>query len=377
MDMIVTEDQQALVDLAKQVLTDRVTPAALSALESATDGGVWDAGTWQALAAAGIVGASLPEAHGGGGLGLVELGLVLEEVGRAAAPLPFVSTVAIGAHAVARHGTDAQKAALLPGVCDGSTILTAALAEPGETHPRAPMTNVTRDSDGLRLWGTKVLVPYAAQASCILVPAALEDGVAVLLVDPTAPGVTVTPVVVTSREPTAAVELNGVHVADGDVLGGLTGAAGRELVDDVVQLGTAALCSLQAGVCDGALRLTAAYTRERKQFGVAIGSFQAVGQRAADAFVDTEIVRLTARQAMWRLAEGLPAHDEIAVAKFWAADGGGRVAHAAQHLHGGIGVDLEYPLFRYFLATRQIEHTLGSPTRQLLTLGASLAEQPV
>jgi alkylation response protein AidB-like acyl-CoA dehydrogenase len=143
-----------------------------------------------------------------------------------------------------------------------------------------------------------------------------------------------------------------------------------------VQVGTAALSSLQAGLCDGALRLTAAYTRERKQFGVAIGSFQAVGQREADAFIDTEVVRLTARQAQWRLAEGLPAEDEVAIAKYWAADGGGRVAHAAHHLHGGIGMDLEYPLFRYFLATRQVEHTLGSPTRQLLRLGASLAEQP-
>ncbi|HVU71550.1 MAG TPA: acyl-CoA dehydrogenase family protein [Mycobacteriales bacterium] len=375
MDLAVTEDQQALASLTREILTDRVTPAALSALE-ATPGGVWDAETWKALAAAGIVGAALPEAHGGGGLGLVELGLILEEVGRAAAPLPFVATVALGALAVARHGTDAQRTALLPAVCDGSAIFTAALVEPGETDPAAPTTNVTRDSDGLKLWGTKLLVPYAGEAACVLVPAAIDDGVGVFLVDPKAPGVTVTPVVVTNREPTAMLELNGVHIADGDVLGGVTGAAGRDIVRDMVQLGTAALASLQAGLCDGALQLTASYTRERKQFGVAIGSFQAVGQREADAFIDTEVVRLTARQAQWRLSEGLPAQDEVAIAKFWAADGGGRVVHAAHHLHGGIGMDLEYPLFRYFVATRQIEHTLGSPTRQLLTLGASLAEQP-
>ena len=130
---------------------------------------------------------------------------------------------------------------------------------------------------------------------------------------------------------------------------------------------------MMVGVCQEAVRLTAEYTKTRQQFDKPIASFQAVGQRAADAYIDAEAVRLTARQAAWRLDAGMPAAKEIAVAKFWAADGGQRVVHAAQHLHGGIGVDRDYPLHRCFLSAKQIELTLGGATSQLRRLGAMLA----
>ena len=133
---------------------------------------------------------------------------------------------------------------------------------------------------------------------------------------------------------------------------------------------------MMVGVCEVALRLTADYTKTREQFDKPIATFQAVGQRAADAYIDTEAVRLTAWQAVWRIDEGLPAAKEVAIAKFWAADGGQRVVHAAQHLHGGIGVDRDYPLHRYFLWAKQLELTLGGATAQLLTLGEILANEP-
>ncbi len=126
-------------------------------------------------------------------------------------------------------------------------------------------------------------------------------------------------------------------------------------------------------MCAEALRLTAEFTKTREQFGVAIATFQAVGHRAADAYIDTEAVRLTAWQACWRLAAGLPAAEEVAIAKFWAAWGGQRVVHAAQHLHGGIGVDKDYPLHRYFLYAKHLELTLGGATHQLLRLGKMIA----
>jgi alkylation response protein AidB-like acyl-CoA dehydrogenase len=140
---------------------------------------------------------------------------------------------------------------------------------------------------------------------------------------------------------------------------------------------TAALCATAAGVCETALRMTAEYTKTREQFDRPIATFQAVGQRAAEAYIDTEAVRLTAWQAAWRLDAGLPATAEVSVAKFWAADGGQRVVHAAQHLHGGIGVDRDYPLHRYFLWAKHLELTLGGATSQLLRLGSLLADQPV
>jgi alkylation response protein AidB-like acyl-CoA dehydrogenase len=130
-------------------------------------------------------------------------------------------------------------------------------------------------------------------------------------------------------------------------------------------------------VCEQALALTARYVSEREQFGSKLGTFQAVAQRIADAYIDTEAIRLTAMQATWRLAEGLSAANELAVAKFWAADGAQRVVHAAQHLHGGIGVDTDYPVHRYFRWAKQLELTLGGATQSLLRLGANLATEPV
>ncbi len=152
---------------------------------------------------------------------------------------------------------------------------------------------------------------------------------------------------------------------------------GAAIIEWLVQRSTAALALAQAGAAAASLALVAEYTKTREQFGKPIATFQAVGQRAADAYVDTEAIRLTAWQAAWRIDQGLPADREVAIAKFWAADGGQRVVHAAVHLHGGVGVDREYPLHRYFLMTKHIELTLGGATEQLLHLGAALAAEPV
>jgi alkylation response protein AidB-like acyl-CoA dehydrogenase len=130
---------------------------------------------------------------------------------------------------------------------------------------------------------------------------------------------------------------------------------------------------MEIGVAERALRMTAEYTSTREQFGKPIAKFQAVAQRAADAFIDVEVIRWTVWQAIWRLAEGLPAKQEVSIAKFWVGEGGHRVVYAAQHLHGGIGVDLDYPLYRSYLWSKQIELTLGSATQHLVRLGNDMA----
>src|SRR5262249_41978641 len=163
----------------------------------------------------------------------------------------------------------------------------------------------------------------------------------------------------------------GVGVAAEGVPGGAR--AGAQIGSWTGRRVTAGLCAVQAGVCAEALRLTAAHVSDREQFGQKIATFQAVAQRAADAYIDTEAVMLTARQAAWRLGAGLDADEALDAAKFWVAEGGFRVAHAAQHLHGGIGVDTEYPLFRYFRWTRQIELTLGGAALHLVQLGGRIA----
>jgi alkylation response protein AidB-like acyl-CoA dehydrogenase len=194
----------------------------------------------------------------------------------------------------------------------------------------------------------------------------------VFIVDCSDGGVAVERNIAISDEPLSTVHLDG---ARGEPLGNVHD--GGDILAWITARAIAALCSTQAGVCDAALRLTASYVSEREQFGAKIGTFQAVAQRIADAYIDTEAIRLTAQQAAWRLSEELPAADEVHIAKFWAADGGHRVVHAAQHLHGGIGVDLDYPVHRYFRWTKVIELQLGTATEHLRRLGERIAAEPV
>jgi alkylation response protein AidB-like acyl-CoA dehydrogenase len=359
-DFSLTNDQTSLRDLVREILRDTVTNEHLQGLERA-GWSVFDRALWAKLAEAGITGIAVPEDLGGGGLGFLELAVICEEVGRTVAPVPAVAALAT-AYVLGKHGAAAE---ILTGVADGSTVLTTAFE--GEVL-------ATRDNADWLLSGELPFVPYGAEADVVVVPALFGDGDGriVAMLRRGAGGVTATPLETTNREPQALLTLDNVRVAAADVT---TGAA--DLVHDLRLHATSALCCVAAGVCQAALEMTAKHTTTREQFDKPIASFQAVGQRAADAYIDTELVRLTALQAAWRLSEGWPAEEEVAVAKFWAGDGGMRALHACQHLHGGLGVDLEYPLHRYFLWGKQLEHELGTPTRQLLTLGAHLAATPV
>jgi alkylation response protein AidB-like acyl-CoA dehydrogenase len=373
MDFSFSEEQDAVKELAAQILDGQLGNDALKAFDKTDE--PYDAGTWAEFAKAGLLGIALPESGGGAGLGFTEVALVLEQIGRAAAPVPYRATVVLGARPIAEFGTDAQKDALLPGVVEGESLLTAALVEFG-TSPGKPSTTARPEGDGWRLDGSKLCVPIGLQADRILVPAATGEGtVGVFIVDPSATGVSQEALLTTSGQPETRLDLDGVIVGAGDVLGDPT--AGAAIVEWMVEHATAAGCAAAIGVCAEALRLTAEYTKTREQFERPIATFQAVGQRAADAYIDTEAVRLTAWQAVWRLDQGLPATEAVAIAKFWTAEGGQRVVHAAQHLHGGMGVDRDYPLHRYFLWAKQIELTLGGGTQHLLELGKILADEPV
>lgn len=369
MDFTFSDEQQAVIDLATQILADKVTEERLR--ELARSGDLYDAETWAALAEAGLVSLVVPEADGGSGFGILEAALVLEQVGRHVAPVPYLPGVVGGAMPLARFGTDAQKAALLPGVLSGEVLVVPAVAEAGAyVAPDVPATTATEAGGGWTLEGEKLFVPWAHHAAHLLVPARRPDGrTGVFVVATDDPGVELEAMVTTAGLPESIVRLTG---AAGEPLGG-EGADGEAIVDWLLDHLTVGVCALQTGVSEGALRLTATYTSERHQFNSPIATFQAVAQRAADAYIDTQGVRFTMLQAAWRLGEGLPAADEIDVAKFWAADGGSRVAHAAQHLHGGIGVDTDYPLHRYYLWFKQLELTLGSGTERLRRLGARMA----
>ena len=378
MDSSFSEDQEAVSALAERIVGDFATHERLRALESDPDGGHVDRDLWVAMAEAGLVGIGLSEDVGGGGRGFAEVAVVTEAAGRHAAPVPVVETMAAAAPAVDVFGAPAARDRWLPGVVAGTTVVTTALAEPGG-DPARPDVRAVAEEGGWVLEGATSCVPWGLVADAALVPARVDDGVEVFVVDLGAPGVARTRQDTTSGRPEAHLAFSGVRLGADDVLGrsGDRRTTGEEVVQWLLLRTKAALAVTEAGVVAAALALLAAYTSEREQFGKAIATFQAVGQRAADAYVDAEAVRLSAWQAVWRLDAGLPADDAVDVATYWAAEGGQRVVHAATHLHGGVGVDRDYPLHRFFLLTRHLELTLGGATEHLVRIGTRLAETPV
>lgn len=373
MDFALTDEQTAIRDLAGRILSERLPAERIKEIERRDEAGYHDPDTWRALADADLLGISLPEAHGGGGYGFFELALLLEQVGRHVSPLPVLPTLVLGALPLAEFATPDQQAALLPGMVAGDVILTAALSEGFDGLPPAvPATEAVAEGDGWVITGAKELVAAGELASHALVPARTgEDASTVFLVDLSLDGVAGTVSRSSNLEPLTTFAFDRVQVTPAEVVGAVDG--GAAVVAWTTDRAIAAYCAVQAGVCEAALRITAGYVSERQQFGTPIATFQAVAQRAADAYIDTEAVRLTAYQAAWRLAEGLPVGEELAIAKFWAAEGAHRVVHAAQHLHGGIGVDADYPVHRTFRWAKHIEASLGGGTAHLRRLGALLA----
>lgn len=366
MDLSLNEDHAAIVELARRIFEDHLPPERLRTIET---GSSWFArDVWQKLAEAGMIGVGLPEREGGGGFGALGASLVLEEVGRAVAPVPYHSTVMLGALPLARFGDAAQKRRDLPAVLAGKAVLGAALCEAGDPFvPESFATTARREGSGYRLDGEKWFVSYAEDAQRLLVAASGPEGPLVLLVDPSVAGISLERAETSSFEPQWIVRFDGVEVGASDVLGG------PDVVAFLVDHALAGLCAMQAGVSEKALRLTAAHVSEREQFGQKIATFQAVAQRAADAFIDNQAIALTSRQAAWRLTDGRDAAAALAIAKYWAAEAGQRVAHAAQHLHGGIGVDTDYPLHRYFRWAKVLELSMGGAAVQLDRLGRLLA----
>jgi alkylation response protein AidB-like acyl-CoA dehydrogenase len=370
MDFNFSEDQTMLRDLAREILENEVSAEKLKEIEQDPD---WfDRGLWSQLAEANLLGLVAPEDHGGMGLGIEEVCLLLQEIGRAVAPVPVLPALVLASLPIVEFGTDEQRRTWLGPVASGEAILTGALLDAGSGEPSAPATTAKRNGGGWVLEGEKRLVPAVHLARRVLIPAATDGGVGIFLVDPQADGVSLTRQQASRGEPVFAMSLAGVGVGESELLGGDPGAGAR-ILSWLHERATVAVCATQIGVCERALEITAEYARERVQFGVPIGSFQAVQHRLADRLIDLESIRWTAWRAISRLARGLPSAREAAVAKFWAAEGGARITSTAQHVHAGMGVDLDYPIHRYFLWSKSLELELGAATPQLVRLGGDLA----
>ena len=370
MDFSFSEDQTMLRDLAREILEKEVTAEQLKEVERDPD---WfDRGLWSQLADANLLGLVAPEDLGGMGLGIEEVCLLLQEIGRAVAPVPLLPALVLASLPIAEFGSDEQRRTWLAPLASGEAILTGALLDSGSSDPCAPATTAKRSGGSWILGGEKRLVPAVHLARRVLIPATTDEGVGIFLVDPRADGVSLTRQQTSRGEPLFSMRLAGVGVDESELLGG-DSSSGARILRWLHDHATVAVCATQIGVCERALEITAEYARERIQFGVPIGSFQAVQHRCADGLIDLESLRWTAWRAISRLARGLPAAREAAVAKFWAADGGARIASTAQHLHAGLGVDLDYPIHRYFLWSKSLELELGAAAPQLVRLGGDMA----
>jgi len=321
----------------------------------------YDERAWAALTKAGLLSLVLPADLDGDGLGIAEVAALLTEVGRHAAGVPALATLVLGALTVAEHGTAGQREALLPGVGAGTALLTAALSEPGSPLPEAPATRAT---PGWSLTGTKTAVLHATQAERILVTATTPDGLGVFLLDPHSDGVTATE---TPTSTEASEHTLTLAAAPAELLGtDTTGAT----ADALRANGVAGALALGSGALAGALELTTEHLRTRHQFGKPLATFQAVAQQIAEVYVAARTVELSATSAVWRLATGRDAAEDIDIAAYWLTTEAPSALRTCHHLHGGIGVDVTYPLHRYYATLKDIARFLGGAGHRLDTLAA-------
>ena len=310
--------------------------------------------TWQALVAGGVSALGVPERLGGDGVGLPEIATALTEVGRHGTIGPALATLGLGLLPLLDLASDAQQDRYLAGVAKGA-VLTAALNEPGAALPERPGSTLS----GGRLNGTKVAVPYAEQAEWIVVTA--DRGVAV--VSPGADGVTVIKTPTSNHSDEYVVTFDDVAVDSADVLDGATARR-------VNQLALAATGAFAAGLVAGALRLTADYVATREQFGKPLSTFQTVAAQLAEVYIASRTIALASTSVIWRLSQDRDADDDLDVLGYWLASQAPPAMQICHHLHGGMGMDITYPMDRYYSTIKDLARLLGGPSHRLELVGA-------
>jgi 3-oxo-4-pregnene-20-carboxyl-CoA dehydrogenase alpha subunit len=343
---------------------------------------------WQALAKAGLLSLTLPGWLGGDDLGVLEAAVLLTEVGRQAADVPALATIMLGALPIMRWGSRNLQRQALTGVGAGATILTSAFREQSTVLPKAPATVTKLDEAWTgTVTGTKIGVPYAAQARWILVPAAVVNGGpsrAVVIVDARGPGVVAARTPASGSTPEYTVQLDAAPIAG--VLGAEPGTGISQqptdncesAFDDLYLLAAAGAAAIADGAVAGALDLTARYIAQREQFGRALATFQAVAGQAADIYITSRTLHLAAISACWRLSAGLDADCDANVAAYWLAREAPAALRSCHQLHGGIGLDVEYPLHRYSAMISDLVRFVGGAGFRLEMLAdRSLPRPPV
>jgi alkylation response protein AidB-like acyl-CoA dehydrogenase len=334
MDFDLTATQQAVADVVTSVLEKELT--------------------WDALASGGVTALPVPERLGGDGVGLPEVATVLTEVGRRGAITPALATLGFGVLPLVDLASDDQQDRFLAGVAKGG-VLTAALNEPGAALPDRPATTFA----GGRLSGTKVGVAYAEKADWLIVTA----DTAVVVVSPKADGVELVRTPTSNGAEEYTVTFAAVAVPDTDVVAGATARRVNELA-------LAAIGAFTDGLVAGALRLTADYVAGRKQFGKPLSTFQTVAAQLAEVYIASRTIDLAAKSVVWRLSEGRDADDDLDVLGYWITSQAPPVMQICHHLHGGMGMDITYPMHRYYSTIKDLTRLLGGPSHRLDLVGA-------
>jgi 3-oxo-4-pregnene-20-carboxyl-CoA dehydrogenase alpha subunit len=366
MDFALGETQEAVAGLAARVLGQAQPPVLGPAGSAPECEDTYDCALWKELGQAGLLSLALPDWLGGDGLGVLDTAVLLTEVGRQAAPVPALATLALGVLPLVRWGSREVQQALLAGVAAGETVLTAAVREPSDPMPAAPATTARWSGGSGTVSGVKIGVPYAAAAASILVPASITSGgTGVVVIDPSADGVSLRRTPSSAGGPEYTLVLDEAPIAY--LLG--TGVGGR-VVQDLYQIAVAGACCLADGALAAALALTTAYIGSREQFGRPLAAFQAVAQQIADVYVASRTMHLAVLSACWRLETEREAGGDLDVAAYWLAEHGPAALRTCHHLHGGIGMDITYPLHRYSCLVKDLVRFVGGADHRLDQLGA-------
>lgn len=372
MDFELTDEQRMLRDTVRDLLARGYDPERRNAVID-TDPG-FDPEIWRTLAEVGVLGLTFSEDDGGMGAGPVEAMLVATELGRRLAPEPVLAAAVIPGGLVAAAGTELQRKEILPKVAEGELRLAFAHTEPGHRYP-APVaaTTAVRQGDSWRLSGRKHPVAAGDTADLLIVSAATESGAGLFLVDPAADGVTRRPYRAHDGSRGADIEFASVTAIPLGAVGDSVPDA-TEHIDASTVRAQALLCAEAVGAMEEALRLTTEYLKTRKQFGVALRTFQTLTQRAADMYVSLELARSMSYYATMSLADGAADPAIAARAKLRVGRSGRHIGQEAVQLHGGIGMTAEYPVGHYLARLTAIDHTLGDSTDHLRTLAARVGD---
>ncbi|MDJ0789813.1 MAG: acyl-CoA dehydrogenase family protein [Myxococcota bacterium] len=364
MSLVLTEEQELIKQTAAEFVQEKSPVTELRALRDAEDPVGFSRGLWKEMSELGWPGIPIAEEHGGSGLGMAELGVLLEECGRTLAPYPFLSTVVLGAGAIERAGTEAQKQTLLPGVCKGETLLALALEETGRFAPGHVETRATAEGSGYRISGEKRFVLDGQVADQLVVVARTSgeakdrDGLTLFLVGPGAKGCDVRRTSMVDSRGAARVVLSDVQVSNDAVLGEV--GRGADVIEPLLDRAAAALAAELVGIASEVFERTVQYLKTREQFGVRIGTFQALKHRAAHMFCELELAQAVTLDALRALDEGRADASRIAsAAKARASDTASLVTCEGLQMHGGIGMTDEEEIGLFLKRAKAAELAFG------------------